>query len=323
MAVSTAAGQQMSACLPSQCAPLPPPDAGTTTGADASTPPQADSGVIMTPLDAGTVTDLRFAIVGDTRPPIPDDTIGYPKTIIGKIYQDIAAESPPAAFVVTTGDHMFAINLFGDQSTPQLDLYLQARAAFMGPVYYSLGNHECNSTVQSNCGPGAMMTKNYQAFLAKMMAPLGQTNAYYTVRYDATDGSWSAKFVIVAANAWNADQNTWLENELSNPTTYTFIVRHEPAAATSAPGVGPSEMIMARHPYTMALVGHTHTYQHPMGSKQLIVGTGGAPLTGPVNYGYVLASRRADGAIVFEAKDYMTGQVYDHFAVQADGSAAP
>ena len=49
----------------------------------------------------------------------------------------------------------------------------------------------------------------------------------------------------------------------------------------------------------------------------------GAPLTaGGTFYGYVLARRRADGAIQFEAHDYLNNSVVDSFAVNADGSPA-
>jgi hypothetical protein len=330
--LQTAAGQSVMACVPDMCSATP--DSGTppvTTGADAGTPPQnndagpngRDGGPTTPPPDAGpihaTVTDLRFAIVGDTPPAIPDDTPGYPKDIINRIWQDIQAENPKPEFAITTGDYMFAINLFGDQANPQIDLYLTARAAFTAPVYYALGNHECNSTTGSNCGPGASMSTNYKAFMQKMMTPLGEPNPYYSVRYDAVDGSWSAKFVIIAGNAWNMDQQNWLTAALQEQTTYTFIVRHEPPGA-SAPGVGPSEMLIAQQPYTIGIFGHTHTYRHD--TKDVVVGIGGAPLSGAMNYGYVLANRRTDGAIEFTAKDYMTGMVFDHFAVKADGTPA-
>ena len=41
---------------------------------------------------SNSVADLRFGIVGDTRPPNPGDTSGYPTAIITKIYQDLEAE---------------------------------------------------------------------------------------------------------------------------------------------------------------------------------------------------------------------------------------
>jgi hypothetical protein len=77
------------------------------------------------------MNDLRFAIVGDTRPPSPDDTANYPIGIITTIYQDIEAEAPKVPFVISTGDYMFA-NTYGSQQQPQLNKYLQARSSYSG-----------------------------------------------------------------------------------------------------------------------------------------------------------------------------------------------
>src|SRR6185503_12306984 len=112
------------------------------------------------------------------------------------------------------------------------------------------------------------------------------------------------KIVIVAANAWDATQASWFSAEMAKPTTYTFVVRHEGVTATTAPGVTPTAQIMQQHPYTLLLAGHTHTYQYYPAERQVIVGHGGAPLSGAVNYGYVVARQRADGAIQFRAYDY-------------------
>ena len=80
---------------------------------------------------------------------------------------------------------------------------------------------------------------------------------------------------------------------------------------------------MAKHPYTLALIGHSHEYRYDPQSREVIVGNGGAPLTGAVNYGYVIAQQRADGAIVFKSYDYMTNAVVETFAVKADGTPTP
>jgi hypothetical protein len=300
--------------LPSTCSPPPPVDAGP--GPDAGPPGSIGP-------SGGTASRLYFAVVGDTRPAVIDDTKSYPTAIIDKIYSDIAAYSPRPAFVVSTGDYLFA-SPFGTQATPQLDMYLAARAKYPGMAFPAIGNHECTGAVASNCGPGTTdgVTNNYSAFMSKMLAPIGKTLPYYSIEIDAVDKSWTSKLVFVAGNAWTAAQATWLETTLSKPTTYTFIVRHEPAAATTAPGVSPSEPIMAAHPYTLALVGHTHTYGKT-GARQVTIGNGGAPLTGSANYGFALVQQRSDGAIQVDMIDYSTG-AFDpafRFAVKADGSA--
>ncbi len=270
----------------------------------------------------GTLPDLAFAIVGDTRPALIEDTQGYPSAIAAKIWQGVQSAGVP--FAVTTGDYMFA-SAYGTQSAPQLDLYLAAASAYAGLRLPAMGNHECTGSTTSNCGAGGKdgVTKNFSNYLAKMLAPIGLASPWYTFRVNAPDNSWTAKFVFIAANAWNAQQAAWLDAEMAKPTTYTFVVRHEPVAANTAPGVTPSEAIVKKYPVTLRLVGHTHTYAYKPDTHEVVVGNGGAPLSGGVNYGYVLVKRRPDAAIEFRAVDYSTGQVSSTFAINADGSPAP
>jgi hypothetical protein len=266
-----------------------------------------------------------FGVVGDTRPPGQDDTTGYPTAVITKIYADIQALSTPLPFVVSTGDYMFA-STYGSQVGPQLSLYLGARAKYQGVLFPTMGNHECTGATASNCGPGGVngSTANYNGFMSQMLGPINKTTPYYSINVNAQDRSWSAKFVFVAANAWSADQATWLDGVLSPATRYTFVVRHESKSVTSAPGVSPSEQIMAAHPYTLSIVGHTHTYEHSS-DREVVIGNGGAPLTGSKNFGFGICNQRPDGAIQVDIVDYSTGLTDGsfRFAVHADGSPAP
>jgi hypothetical protein len=279
--------------------------------------------------DGGLLSRLFFAVVGDTRPATVDDTGGYPADVITAIYAGVRALDPRPAMVVSTGDYLFASTppRGGEsQAGPQLDIYMQARARFPGPLFPALGNHECTGATSSNCGPGTAdgVTANYSAFLEKMLAPIGKTDPYYAVYIDAEDATWTGKFVFVAANAWSSAQEAWLESTLAKPSTYTFVVRHEPASATSAPGVTPSERVMARHPYTLAIVGHSHTYLHDGESpRQVLVGNGGAPLSSK-DYGFAVFSQRADGAIDVDMLQWQTlgADSSFHFAVRPDGSPA-
>jgi hypothetical protein len=280
--------------------------------------------------DGGTLSRLLFAVVGDTRPATVDDVGGYPTDVITTIYAGIRALDPRPAMVLSTGDYVFASTppRGGDsQAGPQLDIYLRARARFPGPLFPALGNHECTGATSSNCGAGTAdgVTANYSAFLEKMLAPIGQAKPYYAIDIEAADATWTAKVVFVAANAWSTDQGAWLEGALSKPSTYTFVVRHEPASATSAPGVTPSEAVMARHPYTLAIVGHGHTYAHDRETpRQVLVGNGGAPLSSK-DYGFAVFSQRPDGAIDVDMLHWQSliADASFHFAVWPDGSAAP
>jgi predicted phosphodiesterase len=268
-----------------------------------------------------------FAVVGDTRPAVIDDTSGYPTAIIDTIFQDIAKVSPQ--FVASTGDYMFATPGKGNVA-PQLADYMTARAAYSGVQFPAMGNHECTGATASNCGSGNAdgVTENFTGFLTTMLKPIGQTSPYYAITgIKATDGSWTAKLVFIAGNAWDSGQSTWLDSILSQSTTYTFIFRHEPASANTAPGVTPSEAIIAKHPYTLKIVGHTHTYERKS-QQEVLIGNGGAPLTSTstaFTYGYGLFTQQADGSIAVDMVNYQTGATDPsfHFAVTATGATAP
>jgi hypothetical protein len=156
-----------------------------------------------------------------------------------------------------------------------------------------------------------------------MLSPNSVSQPYYVENINAADNSWTAKFVFVACNAWSSTQGTWLTNALSQSTTYTFVVRHESSSTTDAPGVTPSETIIAKYPCTLRIVGHTHEYYHSASSHEVIVGNGGAPLTGSSTYGYAIVERLASGVIQVTGYDYQSNAMTSQFRINADGSAAP
>jgi hypothetical protein len=232
--------------------------------------------------------------------------------------------SPPPSFGVSTGDYMFATPGKGN-AAPQLNLYIQARGGFPNTMFPAMGNHECTGYTASNCGSGNTdgVTENYTAFLGQMLQPLGQSLPYYVIHVNGTNNAWTAKLVFVAANAWDSAQSSWLDSTLAQTTTYTFVIRHEPASANTAPGVSAAEQIMAKHPYTLSIVGHTHTYSKS-GAKEVIIGNGGAPLSS-ANFGFGLLQQRSDNAIQVDMIDYSTlaPDTSFRFAVNPDGSPAP
>jgi hypothetical protein len=303
---------------------------GIVVGGDAAVA-GGDAAVALLDGGGGTLSSLYFGVVGDTRPELPNDTAGYPTAIVSTIFTDIQnlADRPP--FVIGTGDYQSSIltTALGNTAAAQLDLYLTARNLYSGAWYPAMGNHECTPFANSNCIAGSADlagSDTYPAYQAKILQPAGRTTPYYTVNINAPDRSWTSKFVFVAANAWDATQNAWFATAMSEPTTYTFVIRHEEAAAaTPPPGVAASEAIMATIPYTLAIVGHEHTYERT-GTRELLVGNGGAPLDDAVFYGYALLRRRAsDGAITVDMYDKDTNlpDTSFHFALNADGTAAP
>jgi hypothetical protein len=294
---------------PTSCASSPCTSPGE--GNDSGSGPAPVTGTVTG--SGGSLSALRFAVVGDTRPPDEDDTSGYPTSIIQKIFQDIQAASPAIPFSVATGDYQYA-NPSGSQSSPQLSLYMAARATYTGVAFPGMGNHECTGYTTSNCGSGNSdgETANYENFLSMMLAPIGQSKPYYSININSTTGAWTSKFVFIAANAWDSAQSSWLASTLAVATTYTFVIRHEASEANTAPGVSPSDSIISRYPLTLEINGHTHTYEWS-GTNKVIVGNGGAPITGGVDYGYAVIQQQTNGNITIDMIDYESGAADSSF----------
>jgi hypothetical protein len=276
-------------------------DGGTDAGVDAGTPVVFDGGIGP---DGGVVPHLYFAVLGDTRPSMPDDTANYPTAIITKIFQDIAALQPRPQFIIATGDYMFTA--FGNTSTQggvQMGLYMQARAAYPGVVFAAMGNHECTGGSASDCS--SRVTMNMQAYLSALVTPLGRALPYYAFDVRDTAGQWTAKFLITACNAWGPAQKAWFTTELARPTTFTFIARHHPLGSDGPCNLEQDPMIQAAT-YDGLLVGHTHSVYFSAAKKQLVEGVGGAPISGTANYGYATVEQRPQGGFTVLQYDYQT-----------------
>ncbi len=303
-------------------------DAGAADDAT-GTPSDGGSGDPLS-LDGGALASLAFGIVGDTRPatvndttPSDDPTTGYPSEIIAKAFAALEASPAAPAFVVGAGDYGMATK--AAPGAAQHALYLAARAKFSGAFYPTMGNHECNNGTSGNCAGGtttAVFTDYLSTFLEK---PLGIRSPYYAVRLrSSTPGAWTAKLVFVAANAWDAAQASWLEATLGEPTTYTFVVRHEPTvtrgtpAADISPGGPASDAIVLAHPFTLLITGHAHHHsvnevpaslaKNPPPTPQIIIGNGGAPLDLPSHpgYGYGQVEQLPSGHLRVEAYTFAT-----------------
>ena len=258
-------------------------------------------------------TKLKLAVFGDCRPPNQNDTSGYPSTVVSGIFE--LAQAHGAQLVIGTGDYMFAGT--STAVNAQVQLFLQARASYSGPVYLAMGNHECNGYTSSNC-PNLDETPNVQAFMSKL-APSGVTKPYFRVDVPAAHGT--AKILFVAANAWDTAQQTWLKQQLAQPTTYTFVVRHEPASASTAPGVSPSESLIKQASYTLELNGHTHEYKR-VDTSHVISGNAGAPLQSGASYGLLILEEQDNGNITVTELDEATGQATDTWTVTPTGKGA-
>ncbi len=308
--------------------------AGSSTGQSSSgsaPSPEgvSDSGFPLITVDGGTLAELVFAVVGDTRPLNPDDTSGYPVGTINAIYGALKLVNPAPQFIIGTGDYQYVTPGSG-QSAAQVGKYLAAAALYPAALLAAMGNHECTGYTDSECGPNGAdgETENYKTFLALMAAPLGATTAYYSVPLKAADGAWTAKVVCVAANAWDSAQATWLAGVLAQPTTYTFLVHHEPSDETKKlPALTQINALVAAAPtpITLRLVGHSHTFRMGYGAaNEVIVGNGGVPQT-TGSFGFALVSRESSGNLRLTQYDELSGAPTPggvSFAVTATGQPA-
>lgn len=267
-----------------------------------------DPPTTCTPAAADSAGTFRFAVFGDVRPRNPDDTANYPTAVVTGLFQQIAAQSPQ--FVIGTGDYMFASTTNDSGIQTQVADLLGAEQAFTGPIYHAMGNHECTGATASNC-PNASETANVHAFMTKLV-PAGVTKPYY--RVDVDTGAGKAKLVFIAANAWSQAQADWLEQQLSDATPYTFVVRHEAASVTDTNGAVASEAIVQKHPLTLELLGHWHRYEK-LDPKHLVSGNGGAPLSAGGHYGFVLVDLLTNGNLAVSEIDQATGSVSDSFTI--------
>ena len=241
----------------------------------------------------------------------------YPTALITEIYLNIQGASPWPQFVIGTGDYAYCS---GSDCAAQTANYITAAQPYTGQIFLGMGNHECNGATASNCGASNTdgVTPNYANFINLLgtfginstnQPTLANREAYYEVDIASSDATnpWTARFLMIAANAWDSGQSNWLTGKMKETsTTYTFVIRHESyeddgAASSDQPGdLGASDQIInsASAPYTMLLVGHTHEYRQSTsgnGEVELIVGNGGAETSGPA--GYVICSRITGGNI--------------------------
>jgi hypothetical protein len=322
-------------CNPAGCTCQAAP-ASCTQPMDAGMQMQTDAGPLpmgTVTASGGTVSRLSFAVLGDSRPAMPTDSTdplaGYPTAIVHQLYTDLQGLTPRPQFALVTGDYCFSSTAYHGSTCPtQHQTYLQQRQAFSNTVFYAMGNHECTGGTASNCGPNGTNgnTVNYMSFLSNMMGEIHQTLPYYAIHVNATDGSWTSKFLFTAPNAWDATQDAWLQNELmTDHTTYTFVIYHEPSDVTTPPpGTAPIQTdITSAGGVTMRITGHSHTYYHRRLTNEVTIGLGGAPPAGSYNYGYLTVNQLANGDIEVREFDYMSGTQNDVWRVHPDGSAAP
>lgn len=265
----------------------PRPDAGADGGlfafGDAGTPAEVDDSVLR----QGITRDrLRFVAVGDTRP----ETSGgaYPTDVALRLFASMNQRD--VDFGVFLGDYVYVFPDDYARAKAQMSMFKTARRNFGKPIAYVLGNHE--------------------AFGGNLVAYQELFSSQLFYRFSVQTGRGEAKFVVVADNHWGAQQETWLRQELSRTTATTFVLRHYAMNETS----GQRPLIAAvirEYPVSIVLSGHNHKYEHAVGSREVIIGTGGAPLVTGARFGYLTVEQREDGKLALTRWDLTAGAPVD------------
>jgi hypothetical protein len=94
------------------------------------------------------------------------------------------------------------------------------------------------------------------------------------------------------------------------------VSKHHPDGNTDDPAFPKIYALVKQHEYTLFLTGHSHLYKRqPDDPRAVMVGCGGAPLTGGTFWGYGVAEQKQDDRIYVSVYDQATGNVMDSFIV--------
>ena len=247
----------------------------------------------------GTVDRIYFGYTGDTRPSA--SSTGYPQalqTVINNIFTRMAQNG--VEFAMDGGDHMEASD--SSEATGNMQSYATAVAILGKPVFMTMGNHECSQSYNmgQSCGfAGAATTDvKMKPFVTALGQISGQTSPYY--RFDIMTQSGKATFIVVADDAWNTTQQTWLTQQLTDAdanSKYTFVSKHHPDGNADQTYFQTIYNLVKAHRYTLFLTGHSHEYKRQYNDvRAVVMGLGGAPFDNPAQmwWGYLTVMQCPD-----------------------------
>jgi hypothetical protein len=317
-------GGAAQSCFPdSQMCPSSAADAGAPDLGSYVIMPTVTPIVVAGPVgpQGGSVDRLSFGFTGDTRPDKCGDP--YPAAVIQSIYTQMKGQG--VQFALDQGDHMFScgtsLATFVDART-QMIKYVAAATLLGKTVFMTMGNHECSEESRALCTLGSTGTNpNYTAFMEAMQSI--SPKPYY--RFDVTTSTGLAVFIVVADDVWDAAEEAWLTQQLSDADVhakYTFVSKHHPLGSTEWPQFQQIYDLVTAHKYTLFFTGHSHLYrQQSSDPRSLVIGIGGAPLASSYSgqpapfWGYGTAVQGADDRIYVTVYDQATGSMRDHFDV--------
>jgi hypothetical protein len=265
----------------------------------------------------GAVDRLRFGFTGDTRPARCTPDSPYPRAIIDGIFAGMKRQG--AQFAVDQGDHLFVCG-YGEDSLAearrQLGEYAGAAALLGKTVFMTMGNHECTGASRALCRLGDYGSNpNFTAYM-DALAPISNTPYY---RFDVSTRSGLAVFLVVADDVWDAAERDWLTAQLTDADArakYTFVSKHHPDRNLDHPEFQDIYELVRKHKYTLFLTGHSHQYRRQKDDpRALVMGCGGAPLTGGDFWGYGIATQGLDDRVYVSIYDQATGNVRESFDV--------
>jgi hypothetical protein len=267
----------------------------------------------------GTVDRLFFGITGDTRPASSGSS--YPSSlqmVIDNIFTQMGTRG--VQFAIDQGDHLEASS--GSEATAQMGNYMSAAGKLGKPIFMTMGNHECSNsyTMGSDCSTTCATDFKCSAFLHALQ-PVSPTNPYY--RFDVMTSTGKATFIVVADDAWNSTQQSWLTTQLTDAdanSKYTFVSKHHPEGNTDQTFFATIEQLVRAHKYTLFLTGHSHEWKREPGDPRAIrMGLGGAPFDNPNQqfWGYGTVMQCPDNHFYVTVYDQATGNVFDTFNVPA------
>jgi len=263
----------------------------------------------------GTVDRLLFGFSGDTRPAQCGGA--YPTQVIDHIFDGMKAQN--VQFALDQGDHMFNCGSGSSAfsgAKQQMAAYVAAANRLGKTVFMTMGNHECSGSSSTLCSAASYNSNaNYTAFM-DALAPIS-TKPYY--RFDVTTKTGLAVFIVVADDAWDTAQKTWLETQLTDADAhakYTFVSKHHPDGNTDHVEFQAIYDQVTRHKYTLFLTGHSHLFKRQSNDpRAMVIGCGGAPLAGGTFWGYGTALQGSDDRIYVRIYDQSTGNTVDSFSV--------
>jgi hypothetical protein len=259
----------------------------------------------------GTVDRLFFGYTGDTRP--MSSTSSYPsqlQSVINNIYMQMGQLG--VEFALDGGDHMEASS--PSEAQGNMDSYSSAAALLGKPLFMTMGNHECSTSFNStDCTYSGAASSDYKmsAFMSALQTVSGQTSPYY--RVDVMTQSGKAVFLVVADDAWDSTQQSWLTTQLTDADAnakYTFVSKHHPDGNTDQPYFQQIYDLVTSHKYTLFLTGHSHEYKQQSGNpRSIVMGLGGAPWDNPNQmwWGYLTVTQCPNDYVEVDVYDQSTG----------------